>query len=732
MKDTDQIVQFIDSVPIPALVLDTKFNISHVNAAGLNFFSKEIDQLFNQNIADILYLQDPIVLQQKRTVDNFLYSNGIERFNLTLKLHQPNDASNLNILYIQVTTTIPVDSSSKRLRMLEHQFNIYNQFLDTIKEGVFVFNSSGKLIFANKTSCEFFALEQPNKRVFIWNIFEKFKSKSNWETEKKIIAAQEEATFLSEISIDGQLKSFLITISHRTIYTDSNYLLIVNDITENKKQEAEIQKKEYELNIFYHNLPVAIFEFVVESFNSNYFTYLSESFSTIFPISIPTHNKNWLDFIYFNPDDFQLFLDKIHRVSNEDPHFNYIGRFEVNKEMFWFEITANVIKLEGKFILNGVIKNITENKKIEAEIVKKGKFNNLVLDNIPADIAVFDENHNYKFINKKGIENDALRKWLINKNDFDYCALKGLDTTLAEQRRGYFNLAKSTKKQVDWVDEIKKNEKTVYIYRRFYPVYVDGELNSMIGYGIDITELKDSQNLLNQQNAILTEKNKELERFAYIASHDLQEPLISIIGYSDLLKEYHKSALNEEGQLCLDFINKSALRMRTLINALMEYSRIDNRETLKNIDLNQLVEEIQVDLSSKIKKYGAVISMSQLPNINCYPTFMRILVQNIISNAIKYTSDTVVPIISIAYEENSTHWIFKISDNGIGIEEKKYEEIFLIFKRLHNPTDFEGNGIGLAHCKKIATIHQGDIWVDSTINKGSTFYFSISKNIQNA
>jgi signal transduction histidine kinase len=201
------------------------------------------------------------------------------------------------------------------------------------------------------------------------------------------------------------------------------------------------------------------------------------------------------------------------------------------------------------------------------------------------------------FINKRGVENDALRKWLINKNDFDYCALKDLDTTLAEQRRGYFNLAKSTKKQVDWVDEIKRNDKTVYIYRRFYPVYIDGELNSMIGYGIDVTELKESQNLLNQQNAILTEKNKELERFAYIASHDLQEPLISIIGYSDLLKEYHKSALNEEGQLCLDFINKSALRMRTLINALMEYSRIDNREELKSIDLNQLVEEIQVDLS---------------------------------------------------------------------------------------------------------------------------------------
>ena len=732
MVNTDPIIHLIDTVPIPALVLDTLFNICHSNSSACDFFSKELAGLKNKNIVEFLEYLDLTRLQTTLEIEDYSFFKNNSNYKVTLTLKKLIETPNLYFLYIQIKTIIPFDSDIKRIEQLDYQLNIYNQFLDSIKEGIFVFSTKGQLIYANKKAREYFSIQQSNNRILIWNLFERFKSKANWELEKKIIEHIEESQFFIEIKKENQFKTFAITLSHRNIYSDSNYLLVVNDITENRIQEAEILKKEYELNIFYRNLPVAIFEFVVEDFNTNYFTYLSESITSIFPIKIPTNDKNWLDYIFFNPEDFQLFLDKITRTSKDDTNFNYIGRFEVNNEMYWFEITANIIKSGNKFILNGVLKNISENKKIEAEIVKKGKFNNLVLDNIPADIAVFDENHNYKFINKRGIKNDALRKWLINKNDFDYCALKGLDTTLAEERRNYFNLAKATKKQVDWVDEIINNGKVVYVYRRFYPIYVDNELNSMIGYGIDITELKQSQNLLNQQNTILTEKNKELERFAYIASHDLQEPLISIIGYSELLKEYHKNTLNEEGALCLEFINKSALRMRTLINALMEYSRIDNKEALNKIDLNQLVEEIQIDLSSKIKQYGALITSCELPSIKCYPTFIRILFQNIISNAIKYTAVNVLPVISISYEDNATHWVFKIKDNGIGIEEDKCDEIFLIFKRLHNLSDFEGNGIGLAHCKKIVTIHQGDIWVNSTINEGSTFYFSISKNIQNA
>ncbi|MFM2230171.1 MAG: hypothetical protein RL607_1429 [Bacteroidota bacterium] len=730
MLKTSETIAIINSLPIPALVVDTELNIVHINSCGTEFFSKDSEEIVDQNIIFLLPHLDTKTLVHESKIDGYFFSKRNQNHNLSLQLCRILGNSSFSILYITISNVIQINTNSKRFKMLEYQLNVYNQFLDSIKEGVFVFNLDGKLVFSNKKSREYFGLEKTNKSYYIWDLCQKFSSKYKWELDKLGIVEQSEIQFVSQLKIGNQTKSYSVTLSCRTFFSETNFLMIIHDITENKKQAEEIQKKEYELNIFYRNLPVSIFEFVVEDFNTNYFTYLSDSFKRIFPIDIPINNKNWQDNIEFNPEDFQLLLDKITRISSDDLNFNFIGRFIVNKEIVWFEITSNVFIKNNQFILNGVIKNISENKKIEDEIVKKGKFNNIVLDNIPADIAVFDENHNYKFVNKKGIQSDDLRNWLINKNDFDYCKLKGIDTSLAEERRNYFNLAKETRQQVDWVDEIKRNGENRYIYRRFYPIFVENEFNSMIGYGIDVTELKQSQNLLNQQNEILKEKNKELERFAYIASHDLQEPLISIIGYAEILNEYHQHELDEEAQMSIDFIHKSAVRMRTLINALMEYSRIDNKETPKVINTNDLITEIKSDLSSKINKYNALITVEPLPILMGYPTFMRVLFQNIISNAIKYTHESVQPIVKISSEENETHWIFKVTDNGIGIDASKFDDIFMIFKRLHNQHIYQGNGIGLAHCKKIVTIHKGEIWVTSDINVGSTFYFTISKNIE--
>ncbi|WP_264509850.1 ATP-binding protein [Flavobacterium sp. N1719] len=722
-------IALINSLPIAAIVVNSDFKIVHINPNCADLFSIDIEQFIDKSIQKIFIHLDIDALTKNSKIEGYFYSKSNRNYNLSFQCAKIPAHSTFSIIYINIDKVVQINTNSKRFSLLEYQLNVYNQFLDTIKEGIFVFNDNGQLIFANKKSREYFQLQKTNKNYFIWELFQNFVSKLNWDLEKKAIEGQSEMQFFTQVSHGQIIKTFSVTISQRTFFSDTNYLVIIHDITENKLQAEEIQKKEYELNIIYRNLPVSIFEFVVEDFTNNYFSYLSESFKRIFPIDIAVNNKNWHEYIQFNPQDFQLLLDKITRLSSDEDHFNFIGRFYVNQETIWFEITSNVYKNNNRYILNGVLKNISENKKIEDEIVKKGKFNNIVLDNIPADIAVFDENHNYKFVNKRGIEDDELRNWLINKSDFDYCALKGLDNSLAQERREYFIRAKNTKQQVDWVDEIKRNGTIKYIYRRFYPVFVDQEFNSMIGYGIDVTELKQSQNLLNHQNAILKEKNKELERFAYIASHDLQEPLISIIGYSEILKEYHNEEMDEEIQMSIDFIHRSATRMRTLINALMEYSRIENKENLIAVDINNLIHEIKVDLSSKIKKTNAIIKANQLPTITCYPTFTRVLFQNIIVNALKYTQASVQPIVVISSDSNATHWIFKIEDNGIGIDPSKFDDIFQIFKRLHNQHVYEGNGIGLAHCKKIVNIHNGEIWVESNGTDGSTFYFSISKKI---
>jgi two-component system sensor kinase FixL len=506
-----------------------------------------------------------------------------------------------------------------------------------------------------------------------------------------------------------------------------NRILLDSALKKLKVKTKQSRIKENELKLIHKNIPITLFQFEIKKNSTNYFTYISNSFKKIFPIELPLNDINWDKSLKFYPDDFVSLNDKLNHIDEKTDEFNFIGRFIINEEIIWFEINSKVIHRESKIILNGTIKNITNARNLEDNLKKKTIFNELVLNNIPADIALFDKDHNYLFLNKNAVKNDELRNWLIGKNDFDYFASKGLDTTLAQSRRNYFNQALETKEQVDYIDEMTKDGKTVFMHRRLFPVYIEGIFAYMIGYAVDVTALKQAQNEHYNQNQTLIEKNKELERFAYIASHDLQEPLLSIIGYSNLMDDDYKEKLDEDGKLYLNLIKKAANRMRNLITALMEYSRIEKRESIAMVDFNDLLLEVKEDLSIKIKEYDAKVTWEKLPIVNCYQTFIRILIQNLISNAIKFTAKNTIPEVKISCVERELDWMFKVEDNGVGIDSKYFDEIFYIFKRLHNENDYSGNGIGLAHCKKIITIHNGNIWVESEVKKGSTFYFTISK-----
>ena len=228
---------------------------------------------------------------------------------------------------------------------------------------------------------------------------------------------------------------------------------------------------------------------------------------------------------------------------------------------------------------------------------------------------------------------------------------------------------------------------------------------------------------------MLLKQNRELEQFNFIASHDLQEPLMSLIGYSEVLKEEYFEQLDEEGKLFLDFICNSAKRMRSLIAGLLEYNSIVKNKETEICDFNVLISEVLDDLHSSIVSRRAIVTYDNLPTIKCFPVFCRQLFQNLISNAIKFSKKSTRSKINISVKETRDKWIFAVKDNGIGIEEKYFEQIFIIFRRINNISEYQGNGIGLSHCKKIVEIHDGEIWVHATPNIGSTFYFTINKKI---
>jgi len=244
----------------------------------------------------------------------------------------------------------------------------------------------------------------------------------------------------------------------------------------------------------------------------------------------------------------------------------------------------------------------------------------------------------------------------------------------------------------------------------------------------DISDIKILEKQLLKTNQELERKNRELSEFVYIASHDLQEPLRTVRNYSDFLSKRYLPSFDKPGQDSLTFINEAAERMNKLVNGLLDYSRIGTTSQKVLVDSEKLVQTIIKDLGTKISESKAVISIDPLPSVWGYELEFRLLFQNLICNAIKFSKKNQVPKIKIAAEQIQGSWKFSISDNGIGISETDQEKIFLIFKRLHNKEQYEGTGIGLAHCQKIINLHKGFIWVDSIPNQGSTFCFTIPNN----
>ncbi|MDB5273942.1 MAG: hypothetical protein JWO58_2309 [Chitinophagaceae bacterium] len=227
------------------------------------------------------------------------------------------------------------------------------------------------------------------------------------------------------------------------------------------------------------------------------------------------------------------------------------------------------------------------------------------------------------------------------------------------------------------------------------------------------------------KNKKLQQQNRELEQFVYIASHDLQEPLQTLMSITALLKEEYSGKLDEQADTYLGFINQSSQRMRDLVKGLLDYAKIGHSGERVVIDVQQLLHELLSELSPAIKKSGAIITLQDLPTLSAYRMELKQLFQHLILNAIKFARTGVLPEIYIYAQQQPGQWLFAVQDNGIGMDTKNKDKIFIIFKRLHNRNEYDGTGIGLAHGKKIVALHNGSIWVQSKPGEGSTFYFTI-------
>jgi signal transduction histidine kinase len=236
---------------------------------------------------------------------------------------------------------------------------------------------------------------------------------------------------------------------------------------------------------------------------------------------------------------------------------------------------------------------------------------------------------------------------------------------------------------------------------------------------------------LEQRSGELEKNIQELEKFAYVASHDLQEPLRTITSYIQLLQKKHKGEFDGEAGEFMDFIVNGSKRMKTLINDLLEYSRVNRIESpLQEVDFNIVLREVLQNLNNSIKDSNVVINVDELPVIRSRKMQMIQLFQNLIGNSIKFRGEK-DPVINISFKKIDGFYLFAVEDNGIGIKKEYSEKIFEIFQRLHSMQQYPGTGIGLAICMKIVQKLGGEIWCESEPGKGSTFYFTLKEHQEN-
>jgi len=227
----------------------------------------------------------------------------------------------------------------------------------------------------------------------------------------------------------------------------------------------------------------------------------------------------------------------------------------------------------------------------------------------------------------------------------------------------------------------------------------------------------------------VTERNNELEQFAYAASHDLQEPLRTISNFVGLLERKNTERTAEETEHYMGYISKATSTMQALIKDLLDISRIGKAIEFTSVDCNAVLAAITYEMEAKIDESDVTITSSELPVLTGNETELNQLFRNLISNAIKFRRKNAPAKIEIGATECDDDYIFSFADNGIGIEDQYRDRIFIIFQRLHSTSEYQGTGIGLAICKKIADTHGGRIWVESVFGEGSTFYFTLSKSL---
>lgn len=389
----------------------------------------------------------------------------------------------------------------------------------------------------------------------------------------------------------------------------------------------------------------------------------------------------------------------------------------------WYEIHVQPIP-EGVFAF---ILDITKRKIAEDLLVQGEKKYRYLFENNPQPMWIYDL-ETLAFLN---VNQAAIQHYGYSKEEFLQMTIKDIrpQETVSPSLLQAAKAPESYSHAGTWKHQ-KKNGDVIWVEVYLHSFDYDGHKAKLVLVN-DITERKKNELDLNKSMLATQKINKELQQFTYMVSHDLQEPLRMISGFLNLLQSESSEQLTEEAKEYIQYAADGADRMKRLIEDLLQYSRVGtNKEDFIPVDLNELVSYVLLVMHDTIEATDARIAVQSLPVIEANKTLVTQLFQNLIGNALKYRS-VEKPHLEIGVKQANGTPVFYIKDNGIGIEPRHFEKIFVVFKRVHTRGPYNGTGIGLAICKKIVEKHGGRIWVESEPGKGSTFYFTLNNWLPN-
>ncbi len=422
---------------------------------------------------------------------------------------------------------------------------------------------------------------------------------------------------------------------------------------------------------------------------------------------------------FTHPEDRNKTRDELNNLRNEEGNLTFENRYITKAgKVVWLSWTTKPLFKQG--ITFSVAKNVTKQKEIE-ELLRQA---NQLSRTGSWEVDLIDNEVYWSEVTKE-----------IHDVDSDY--QPDVDTAINFYKEGENRdqLISAFKNAIEngvaydmELQIVTKKGNNRWVRTIGVPEIVDGKCIRVYGSFQDIHENKELRRNLEKQAKELANSNAELEQFAFVASHDLQEPLRMITSFLAQLEKKYDDLLDERGKKYIYFATDGASRMRQMILDLLDYSRVGRINTDRTeVDINEIIENVMTLQQKTISDKKAEIKWDKMPVITAAKAPIQQLFQNLINNALHYQKPGQKPIIKIQSVESEQHWMFSVEDNGIGIHPDYTGKIFNLFQRLHSKEEYSGTGLGLAISKKIAEEHGGEIWVESEENQGSTFYFTIKK-----